>query len=116
MTDEQPVLLIVQEDLAFATAFAHIATQCGYEPHIIQSSREFSRAYRKFQPTAICMELFMPDFDGMEMVNWLIGQKSRSRVIVTAKNSPELAEPAILFTVTILARPASDEQIRAALQ
>ena len=71
----------------------------------------------------ILMELFMPDLDGTEMVSWLVKEKSRSRVIMTAKQTPELAAPAVLiaeaanlFTVTILAQPVSVEKIQGALQ
>ena len=123
MNDEKPILLIVQDDSAFSTVLADIATQCGYEPIIIGNSREFRRTYRDTLPAVIITELFMPDFDGVEMVNWLIERKSRSKVIMTAKFSPELAEPAVLiaeaanlFTVTVLAQPVSMEEFRGALK
>ena len=71
----------------------------------------------------IFMELFMPDLDGTEMVSWLVKEKSRSRVIMTAKQTPELAAAAVLiaeaanlFTVTILAQPVSVKKIQGALQ
>ncbi len=123
MTGKIPTLLVVHDDHAFSTLTANIATQCGYETRIIGNSREFSRAYREALPAVIFMELFMPDFDGIEMINWLVAEKSRSRVILTAKKSPEIAIPAVLiakasklFTVTILARPVSVEEIQGALQ
>ena len=123
MNDENPILLIVQDDPAFSTVLANIATQCGYEPIIIGNPREFRRTYRDAPPAVIITELFMPDFDGVEMVNWLIEQKSRSQIIMTAKLSPELATPAVLiaeaanlFTVTVLAQPVSMEEIRGALK
>ena len=123
MTGKNPTLLIVQDDHTFSTLTANIATQCGYEPRIIGNSREFSRAYREAMPAVIFMELFMPDFDGIEMINWLVEEKSRSRVIMTAKKTPEVAIPAVLiaeaanlFTVTILALPVSVEEIQGALQ
>ena len=123
MDDENPIILIVQDDRAFSTVLADIATQCGYEPIIIGNSSEFRRTYRDALPAVIITELFMPDFDGVEMVNWLIEQKGRSQSILTAKFSPELAVPAVLiaeaanlFTATDLAQPASMEEIRGALK
>jgi DNA-binding NtrC family response regulator len=123
MIGENSALLIVQEDQEFASAIAKIARRCGYEPRIILDSREFSRAYREALPAVIFMELFMPERDGMEMISWLIEEKSSSRVIMTAKQTPELAFPAVLlakaaklFTVTVLARPVSVEKIQAAIK
>ena len=86
MTGKNPTLLVVQDDQAFSTLTANIATQCGYEPRIIGNSREFSLAYREALPAVICMELFMPDFDGIEMINWLVEEKSQSRVIMAVEN------------------------------
>ncbi len=97
MNDEIPIVLIVQDDPAFSTVLADIATQCGYEPIIIGNSSDFRRTYRDALPAVIITELFMPDFDGVAMVNWLIEQKGRSEVIMTAKFSPELAVPAVLI-------------------
>jgi len=69
------------------------------------------------------MELFLPDIDGMEMVNWLVEQKIRSRFIMTAKITPELAVPAVLlaeaanlFKVEVLAHPVRVEEIQISLQ
>jgi CheY-like chemotaxis protein len=123
MTDENPVLLIVQQDQALAAVIAEIATQCGYETHLIENSKELAGKYREVRPTVILMELLMPDLDGIEMTKWLIEEQSRSRVLMTARRGPGLAKPAVmlaaisnLFTVTILPQPLSDENIRAALQ
>jgi DNA-binding response OmpR family regulator len=123
MTDENPVLLIVQQDQAFAIVIADIATQCGYKTHIIEISKELPGKYREVRPKVILMELLMPDFDGIEMVKWLIEEQSRSKVLMMARRGPSLARPAVvlaaisnLFTVTILPQPLSDENIRAALQ
>lgn len=105
-----------------SSAVADIAVQCGYEPHVILNSRKFSRAYRATQPSLIFMDLFMPDLDGMEMVIWLIDEKNRTKVIMTAKNSPEMAAPAVLvaeasdlFEVQVLTYPVSEEDIRTVL-
>ena len=80
-------------------------------------------AFRGFHALAIFMELFLPDIDGMEMVNWLVEQKIRSRFIMTAKITPELAVPAVLlaeaanlFKVKVLAHPVRVEEIQISLQ
>jgi len=80
-------------------------------------------AFRGFHALAIFMELFLPDIDGMEIVNWLVEQISRSRAIKTAKITPELAVPAVLlaeaanlFKVEVLTHPVGVEEIQIALQ
>lgn len=120
---ENPILLIVQQDQSFATVISSIATRCGHKTHIIENSKELPGKYREVRPTVILMELFMPNFDGIEMVSRLIEEQSRSTVLMTARREARLANTAVamakvsnLFTVTILPQPVTNENIHAALQ
>ena len=123
MPGTPPGLLIVQDDPTFAEKTATIAKDCGYSPLGIHNSNKFAQSYREALPAVVFMELFMPDIDGIEMVNWLIEEESQSPVIMTAKKTPDLAAPAVLiaeaaglFSVSILAHPMVETDIRAALE
>ena len=105
--------------IALAQSFA---CQNGFEPRVITNGRFFSTEHRAAPPALILYEFFMEHLDGIELVQWLIGQKNTAKVVMTAASSvnvtgaaTEIARIAGLFPLTVLKWGATEADILEAL-
>ena len=69
------------------------------------------------------LDIAMPDMDGMELIQWMIGKNYEDRVIVITGHSPNyatlakrLAEASGLFDVATLTKPVPLNTLRKTLK
>ncbi|MEZ5582997.1 MAG: response regulator [Candidatus Competibacteraceae bacterium] len=115
-------LLVVDDELEFGEIVRRVAVDLGYEVRVVDNGRALQDSYAVFQPTVILLDMVMPDFDGNELLLWLLQQGYTADLIITtgfspdyARNAKRLAEFKGLRSVTTLTKPASLAQLRAVL-
>jgi DNA-binding response OmpR family regulator len=115
-------LLVVDDELEFGEIVRRVAVELGYDVRVVDSGRALQDSYADFQPTTILLDMVIPDFDGNELLLWLLQQGYTADLIITtgfspdyASNAKRLAEFKGLRSVTTLTKPASLAQLRAVL-
>lgn len=115
-------LLVVDDEPDFAEFVSNAATSLGYDVRVCTRSTEFKATYAEFKPTHIVLDVVMPDIDGIEIVQWLVSEKSSARVVVTTGYNPQYAKMASLFgqergfsDISVLTKPVRLADLRAAL-
>lgn len=61
-------MLIVEDEEAFATFLATVATGVGYAARSVTRSQEFEFQLSEWKPTVLFLDVFMPDRDGLELL------------------------------------------------
>jgi CheY-like chemotaxis protein len=115
-------LLVVDDEPDFAQFVSNAAGELGYETRICTHPKEFRRIYADFAPTHIVLDVVMPEIDGIEIMQWLAGQGSTAKVVVTTGYNPQYAKMAGLVgtdrglePAKILTKPVRLAALRAAL-
>ena len=116
-------LLIVDDEVSFATFVSRVAQGLGYETRASTDAASFREEYDRFDPTVIVLDIVMPDTDGLEVMRWLAGRGCRAKVIAVTGYNPEYSEFAAklgaiggLAEVSSLRKPISVENLREALR
>ena len=115
-------LLVVDSDPAYRKLVSEIAKDLDYSVEASRDGREFKQRYARFQPTAVVLDLLLPDGDGIQLLNFLIKEGSDARVIVISEINDRLRDAtntlASTYGLRIIAnlpKPVEPETLRAAL-
>ena len=115
-------LLVVDDEPDFAEFVSNAAGELGYDTRVCTHPKEFRRIYADFAPTHIVLDVVMPEIDGIEIMQWLAGQGSTAKVVVTTGYNPQYAKMAGLVgadrglePAKILTKPVRLAALRAAL-
>ena len=92
MSDKR--LLIIDDELGFREFVSKVAVAAGYDVESVGHARDFIDVYGKFDPTLIVMDMILPDIDGFELMQWLVDQGCKARVVVVTGYNPHYAEMA----------------------
>ncbi len=115
-------LLIVDDELEFGQFVRKVAEEMDFEVRLTTQAKHFKQVYVAFDPTAIVLDVVMPETDGIELVNWLAERHYQGRLIIATGYMPRYAEMAStlsagmgMTSVTALFKPVDLEKLRAAL-
>ena len=115
-------LLVIDDEPAFCEFVRRVGEAEGFDVTLARDGDSFKQAYLDREPTAIILDLVMPDVEGIELLQYLASQGCRSRVIIVSGYSteyPRLAEAVArsrgMTNVGTLAKPITAGQLRAAL-
>jgi CheY-like chemotaxis protein len=115
-------LLVVDDEKNFGKFVAEVAVSVGYEVELTTGGTEFIRTYEERKPTAIVLDVIMPDMDGFEIATWLAEQRFDGHVIVVTGYAPMYAKlletlslAKGLRSVTKILKPVRAKTLRDAL-
>ena len=115
-------LLIVDDEPDVVEFVRRVAEGMDYEVAVATRTDQFKERYTNFYPTAILIDMVMPDADGTEMVQWLANRRCSAQVIVTTGYNRYYAEVAVrlgeargLVSITALIKPFGLDDLRAIL-
>ena len=122
MSDSKRVL-IIDDEPEFSRFVERVASDLGYRAVVAATAEAFRSEYRAAQPDVIVLDIVMPDQDGIELVQWLIGQGCRARILIIsgygsgfAHAAKTIAEVKGNLTVSQLQKPIKLAELRAQLQ
>lgn len=73
---------MIEDDNKIANLICHVATEMGFTAHAATGPEAIIKAYESLQPEVIIMDLFMPDMDGIEVLQFLRRQFSPARIVI----------------------------------
>ena len=92
MTDKR--LLIVDDLPELGKIVGRVADNLGYEVRITAHGDDFKRDFESFDPTAVVLDMVMPDIDGIELIDWLIKRDCSAKIFVASAYNPSYAQMA----------------------
>lgn len=75
-------LLVVDDQPEIGALIRRIARNCGYIVRTTTRSDEFTSLYVNWRPTLVALDLAIPDIDGFELLRFIAGQQTKSRVVL----------------------------------
>ena len=104
-------LLVVDDHVEITDLIREIAETDGYDVYALNQSSEFFNQFEKIDPDTVCIDIHMPDVDGIEILRWLSDRNCRAQVIILSGGDPlftKVAErigEAANLTVRTLVKP-----------
>ena len=102
MTDSTPPaipsakrILVVDDHLDFGNFVRRVAEKEGFVVDLVDTAASFRDAYRQAQPAIVCLDIVMPEEDGIELIQWLIGQQCKAAIYVITGHNPSYARAAL---------------------
>ncbi len=116
-------LLVIDDEPDFGAMVGTVGERLGYEVTVTSRAVEFQAAFEQDWPGVVVLDIVMPDMDGMELIQWLIGENYEGRLVVITGYSPNyvtlakrLAEASGLFDVETLTKPVPLNTLRKTLK
>ena len=78
----KPLLMVIDDLISMAELVSTVAEGLGFEVQMYSNSHDFKAAYLKSPPSAIVMDIVMPDLDANELLKWLVNQDSSTPVVI----------------------------------
>lgn len=120
MRDER--LLVVDDVPEIGRFVRRVAEEMGYAVDVVGNTKDFRERYSTFQPTAIVLDLVMPEEDGIELLNFLRHEGSTAHIVVisgsdghTRMSAEKLGLAYGLRIVANLGKPFGLKALRTAL-
>ncbi|MDP6391160.1 MAG: response regulator [Alphaproteobacteria bacterium] len=115
-------LLVVDDEPAIGEAIGTVGEELGFEVEVTSKPQDFKRLYPEFEPTVVCLDVVMPDIDGIELLRFLSERKCTARIIVISgfnkaylDSAHKLGQAFGLESVTTLSKPFQLTDLRNAL-
>ncbi|MDQ3618236.1 MAG: HAMP domain-containing protein, partial [Pseudomonadota bacterium] len=112
-----PVLLLVEDDPRYATVLRDLARSQGFRVLVAHTGADALRLVRDYKPTAISLDIFLPDMLGWTVLARLKQDSSTRHIPVQIVTIEEERQQSIeRGAFAYLAKPATTQSIDAALQ
>ena len=116
-------LLIIDDEPDIGAILKYIAEDCGYEVNATMAADEFKIAYASFKPTAVVVDLALPNTDGIELFRWLADQGCTLPILILSGFDDKVLESAKLLGEArglqmrgIITKPMDLRAVRALLE
>jgi CheY-like chemotaxis protein len=75
-------LLVIDDDPAIAQLIEEVAKGSGFEVKCALNAEDFRSVLKAWEPTAIILDLQMPETDGIELVRFLAQEECRAKIMM----------------------------------
>tara|TARA_R110000787_G_scaffold21311_1_gene63071 strand:+ start:930 stop:1322 length:393 start_codon:yes stop_codon:yes gene_type:complete len=115
-------LFIVDDNPDMTDLIGEIGRDESFDVFTLNDSTEFFAEFGRIDPQVVCIDIHMPDVDGIEIVRWLGGADCRASVIILSGGDPLFATvaqriaAASKLRVSTVSKPFRVADIRSALR
>ncbi len=88
-------ILVVDDHLDFGNFVRRVAEKEGFVVELVDTAEGFRAAYQTTPPAIVCLDIVMPQEDGIELIQWLIGQQSKAAIYIITGHNPSYARAAL---------------------
>jgi HAMP domain-containing protein/signal transduction histidine kinase/DNA-binding response OmpR family regulator len=116
LTPGAPVLLIVENDLAFARFLLDAAREKGYKGIVTSMGVSALALASEYKPSAVTLDIFLPDIDGWRVLDRLKHDAQTRHIPVSVVSTDESRERALTAgAFAFLAKPIQSKEMIDAL-
>ncbi|MGH8086394.1 MAG: HAMP domain-containing protein [Lysobacter sp.] len=117
LVEGEPLLLLIEDDARYATVLRDMARSQGFRVLVANRGSEALRLVREYRPSAISLDIFLPDMLGWTVLARLKQDSETRHIPVQIVTIEEERHQGIeRGAFSYLAKPATTESIGAALQ
>lgn len=118
MSDNPPLVFIVDDDEAVRSATRLLARSFGWNARAFGSAQEFLEALPQGMPDCLLLDLNMPEMNGVELQLVLASRGISIPVVVITgqKDSPLAARARAAGARALLAKPFFDEELKQSVE
>mgnify|MGYP006420428179 FL=1 len=116
-------LLVVDDEPAFCRFVRNVAEELDLTVEMTTTGTELMTTYSLFLPATIVMDIVMPEIEGVELTQWLIGQGFTGKLILATGFAPNyanvaqrLADASAQFKTETLLKPVGVDDLEAVLR
>ena len=116
-------LLVVDDEASICDFVRQVAEGMGFTVVTAVTHDQFQSAYAEFQPTAVLLDLVMPDVDGIALLGILADANCQAKIMIMSGYHPELLKSGFrlgdgyrLDVKGTLRKPFGSAELRQALQ
>jgi DNA-binding response OmpR family regulator len=93
--DSLPRVLVIDDHHDFGELVRRVAEKAGFEVEVTDKADHFRELCTEFKPDLICLDIVMPQEDGIELIRWLAKAGSDAAIYIITGHSPTYARAAI---------------------
>jgi DNA-binding response OmpR family regulator len=116
-------LLVIDDEATICDFVKQVAEDTGFAVAVAVNHEQFRAAYDSFRPTAILLDLVMPDVDGIALLGILADEDCQAKILIMSGFHPELLKSGFrlgdgyrLDVKGTLHKPFGSAELRVALQ
>ena len=116
-------ILVVDDEPALGALVRRALTPLGYEVEVTSQPRMFKQLFESRPPTAVIIDIVMPETDGIELIRWIAARSTDVKVIIASGSKSEYAKAAALLgaaaglkSIVSLRKPLSIAELREAVK
>jgi CheY-like chemotaxis protein/CHASE3 domain sensor protein len=111
------LILVVEDDASFGLILRDLAHEMGFQAIVVQSAGDALLAVAQFQPSAIMLDINLPDFSGLGVLDQLKRNPSARHIPVHVVSVADYRREALeLGAVGYALKPAKREELLAVLK
>jgi CheY-like chemotaxis protein len=88
-------LLVIDDEPAITALVRRTAEPCGYKVLATSDPAAFKHHFHHDAPDLICLDLAMPEVDGIELMRFLAAEGCRSKLLIMSGSEPQLLQSAL---------------------
>jgi len=82
VTEHQPVLIVLDDDIEIAEVIGNVGEQAGFGVKVTTNYSAFCDAVRSYDPNVIVLDLQMPEIDGIQVLRGLAEQEIQAGIVL----------------------------------
>jgi len=90
MTPNHPLLIVVEDNPNVAKTVCHLASRLGFAPQHFSSATSFRQSPTTITPSAIILDLGLPDDDGITLIDHIHSHFAASGIIIMSGKDPSV--------------------------
>jgi CheY-like chemotaxis protein len=88
-------LLIIDDEPAIAALLKRIGESCGYDAFATSQPEIFKQQFKSITPDVVCLDLVMPDVDGIEILRFLADEQCESQLLIISGFDRQILQSAL---------------------
>jgi FixJ family two-component response regulator len=118
MTDSEPIVFVVDDDLSVREALETLIAAAGWRPEVFPSAHEFLARRRARSPSCLILDVTLPDLDGLEVQRKIAEENEKLPIIfITGYGDIPMSVQAMKAgAVEFLTKPFSSDVLLSAIR
>lgn len=118
---KKPLLMVIDDEADIANFVRYVGESVGFEVRVFDHVKAYQKASLEADPTAIIMDIVMPEIDGIELLLWHAKQGCSVPIILMSgyekgdylETAKRLGEARQLSIAGIMSKPIKFDELEA---